>query len=61
MVRDRVLALGMRRPYRLHKDPFEESLITELDFGLETTSPLYTDIHSKRVSVMGFYLVVQAQ
>lgn len=54
MVRDRVLALGMRRPYRLHKDPFEEPLISELDFGLEATSPFYTDIQSKRVSIMGF-------
>jgi hypothetical protein len=54
MVRDRVLALGMRRPYRLHKDPFEETLISELDFGLEATSPLYTDVHSKRISVMAF-------
>lgn len=54
MVRDRVLALGMRRPYRLHKDPFEEPLISELDFGLEATTPLYTDVHSKRISVMAF-------
>lgn len=54
MVRDRVLALGMRRPYRLHKDPFQESLISELDFGLEATSPLYTDIQSKRIAIMSF-------
>jgi hypothetical protein len=54
MVRDRVLALGMRRPYRLHKDPFQEPLISELDFGLEATSPLYTDVQSKRIAISGF-------
>lgn len=54
MVRDRVLALGMRRPYRLHKDPYNEMMISELDFGLEATSPMFTDIRTKRIAIMGF-------
>ena len=44
----------MRRPYRLHKAPFQEKLITELDFGLEATSPAFTDIESKRISILAF-------
>jgi hypothetical protein len=54
MVRDRVLALGMRRPYRLHKAPYEEQLISQLDFGVEAASPSYTDIETKRISILAF-------
>ncbi|KAF4630029.1 hypothetical protein G7Y89_g8117 [Cudoniella acicularis] len=55
IVRDRVLALGMRRPYRLHKAPFEEDLISQLDFGLEARSPSSTvDMQSKQTAILAF-------
>jgi hypothetical protein len=49
-----MLALGMRRPYRLHRGPFEEDLISELDFSFETASYLATEIHSKRIVIFAF-------
>jgi len=54
LVRDRVLALGMRRPYRLHRAPFEETLISQVDFGLERKYPSYTDFQSKQISMLAF-------
>ncbi|RDL40752.1 Uncharacterized protein BP5553_00731 [Venustampulla echinocandica] len=54
LVRDRVLALGMRRPYRLHKAPFEEEMISQVDFGMEATSPLFTALESKQASMLAF-------
>jgi hypothetical protein len=54
LIRDRVLALGMRRPHRLHKARHTETLITEKEFGLEGKFPSYTDIESKRVAMFSF-------
>jgi hypothetical protein len=49
-----MLALGMRRPYRLHRGPFEEDLISELDFSFEAASYLATEMHSKRIAIFAF-------
>jgi hypothetical protein len=49
-----VLALGMRRPHRLHKTPIQDDIVTEQDFGLEATYPSYTDVRSKRVTMLSF-------
>jgi hypothetical protein len=54
LVRDRMLALGMRRPYRLHRGPFEEDLTSELDFSFEAASYLTTEIQSKRIAIFAF-------
>ncbi|KAE9371338.1 hypothetical protein N431DRAFT_341151 [Stipitochalara longipes BDJ] len=54
LIRDRVLALGMRRPHRLHKTPIQDEIISEEDFGLEATYPSYTDVKSKRVAMLAF-------
>jgi hypothetical protein len=54
LVRDRMLALGMRRPYRLHRGPFEEELISELDFSFHAASYLATEIQSKRIAIFAF-------
>lgn len=54
LVRDRVLALGMRRPYRLHREPFQDPMTLEQDFGLEAVSPVFTDIQRKRIEIAGF-------
>jgi hypothetical protein len=54
LIRDRVLALGMRRPHRLHKTPIQDDIISEEDFGLEAIYPSYTDVKSKRVAMLAF-------
>jgi hypothetical protein len=54
LIRDRVLALGMRRPHRLHKTPIQDEIISGEDFGLEATYPSYTDVKSKRVALLAF-------
>lgn len=55
LVRDRILALGMRRPYRLHRGPCEEALLTPTDFDLKVTADQQrTDIQSKRIAILAF-------
>jgi hypothetical protein len=54
LVRDRLLALGMRRPHRLHTTSQSQNIITEKDFGLEAQRPYYTDLKSKRVAMVSF-------
>jgi hypothetical protein len=54
VVRDRVLAIGLRRPHRLHKVPSEVAVISEQDFGSEEVAPFYTDIGSKRMEILAF-------
>jgi hypothetical protein len=54
VVRDRVLALGMRRPHRLHKTPNEDAVVSEDDFGLEAKFPHHSDIRVKRVNMLAF-------
>lgn len=54
VVRDRVLALGMRRPHRLHKTSIKDAFITENDFGLEAKYPSYTDLRMKKVTMLAF-------
>ncbi|KAH8803134.1 hypothetical protein F5884DRAFT_861470 [Xylogone sp. PMI_703] len=57
VVRDRVLALGMRRPQRLHKIPEgeeEDNIITESDFGPEAKFPAFTDLPSKKSAMLTF-------
>ncbi|RFU30621.1 hypothetical protein B7463_g5723, partial [Scytalidium lignicola] len=56
VVRDRVLALGMRRPQRLHKIPEgeEDAIITESDFGSEANYSSFTDLSSKKSAMLTF-------
>lgn len=54
VVRDRVLALGMRRPHRLHNTFITDVSITEENFGLEAKFPSYSDLGTKRVSMLAF-------
>ncbi|PVH74660.1 hypothetical protein DL98DRAFT_658625 [Cadophora sp. DSE1049] len=56
LIRDRVLALGMRRPHRLHKAPSltHDHLITSSDFGLEAQYPSYLDVESKQLAMLSF-------
>ena len=54
VVRDRVLAFGMRRPHRLHETSIKDTFITEDDFGLEAKFPSYTNIRMKRVTILAF-------
>lgn len=49
-----MLAVGMRRPHRLHKKPSDMRFPSEQDFGLEANHPSYTDIQSKRVEMATF-------
>jgi hypothetical protein len=54
LVRDRVLALGMRRPHRLHKALLEDDIVSKSDFGVEAKYPSYTDFKSKQVEILAF-------
>jgi hypothetical protein len=54
IVRDRVLAIGMRRPHRLHRVPSEVFIISAKDFGLEEVTPFYTNTESKRIEILAF-------
>ncbi|KAF8854311.1 hypothetical protein BDZ45DRAFT_45449 [Acephala macrosclerotiorum] len=54
LIRDRVLALGMRRPHRLHKAPIDDAVVSETDFGLEAKYPSYTGKKSKSVAILAF-------
>jgi hypothetical protein len=54
LVRDRVLALGMRRPHRLHRAIIEDDNISESNFGVEAKYPSYTDLKSKQVEILAF-------
>jgi hypothetical protein len=55
LIRDRVLALGMRRPHRVHKTPIQDEIISQEDFGLEATFPSYTDVKSKQVAMLALW------
>ncbi|TAQ84641.1 hypothetical protein B7494_g7038 [Chlorociboria aeruginascens] len=48
------IALGMRRPHRLHQAPIEDAIISEKDFGLEAQFPIHTDLKSKQIAVFAF-------
>ena len=48
IIRERMLALGMQRPYRLHGTAKERPLPVEIDFGLEVIFPKYTSVTVKR-------------
>ena len=54
LVRDRILALGMRRPYRLHTAASEKYPISHVDFGLEAANPSFVDRHSKNLQIRAF-------
>lgn len=54
IVRDRHLALVMRRPYRLHKVPVECTIVTEFDFGIEAYNPSFSSLPSKQMAMFAF-------
>jgi hypothetical protein len=54
LLRDRLLALGLRRTQCLHEDRAALPMVSEEDFGLETVFPRYVDRASKLQSIDNF-------
>ena len=54
LVRNRILALGMRRPYRLHRGPSEEDMFSQLDFSFEATSYPSVELQLKQIATLAF-------
>ncbi|KAG4442788.1 hypothetical protein IFR05_001734 [Cadophora sp. M221] len=54
VVRDRHLALILRRPHRLHNITINVDLPSESDFGLEATEPSFVELPSKRLAMLSF-------
>ena len=44
----------MRRPYRLHRGPSEEDMISQLDFRLDVESYTADEIQSKEIANLAF-------
>ncbi|KAI1625144.1 hypothetical protein EDD37DRAFT_379064 [Exophiala viscosa] len=54
LIRDRMLATGMRRPHRLHQVQNVRGMLTEEDFGLEALLPSYSSRESKKRMISVF-------
>jgi hypothetical protein len=52
-----MLALGMRRPQRLHKSNAKTPLLNERDFGLEVMFPRYVSVAGKKGQVVLFIML----
>jgi hypothetical protein len=44
----------MRRPYRLHRGPSEEDMISQFDFRLDVASYAADEIHQKEIANLAF-------
>jgi hypothetical protein len=44
----------MRRPYRLHRGPFEEDIITQQDFSPDAMSCSALEFQSRRIATLAF-------
>jgi len=54
LIRDRMLATGMRRPHRLHQVQNVRGMLKEEDFGLEALLPSYSSRESKKRMISVF-------
>jgi hypothetical protein len=54
LIRDRMLALALRRPERLHEKPHSHFRLSLPDFGREAGVPSYTDRYSKYTLIIIF-------
>jgi len=54
IVRDRHLAVVLRRPYRLHNITTTGELPSYGDFSIEATEPSFLDLPSKRLAMLSF-------
>jgi hypothetical protein len=54
LIRDRMLALALRRPERLHEKPQIHYQLSRRDFGREAELPSYTDQYSKNTLLIAF-------
>lgn len=54
LIRDRMLAIGMRRPHRLHQVQNARGMLTEADFGFEVLLPSYSTKQSKKQMISVF-------
>ena len=54
LIRDRMLATGMRRPHRLHQVHNVRGMLKEEDFGLEAFLPSYSSRESKKRMISVF-------
>jgi hypothetical protein len=54
LIRDRLISLGLRRPYRLQEKTSIRAMVRREDFGVEACRPTYTNIRSKEVQISAF-------
>ncbi|KIW32896.1 uncharacterized protein PV07_04409 [Cladophialophora immunda] len=54
LIRDRMLATGMRRPHRLHQVQNVRGMLKEEDFGLEALLPSYSSREAKKRMIAVF-------
>ena len=54
LLRDRVVSLALRRPYRIHEAKTTWPFVTEADFGLEVMFPKFTTAKTKRTMIDSF-------
>ena len=54
LLRDRLISIALRRPYRIHEAQSTWPIISEADFGLEVMFPKFTNVKTKRTLVDSF-------
>ena len=54
LLRDRLISIAMRRPYRIHEAKSSWPLVTEADFGLEVMFPKFITVKTKKSLIQAF-------
>jgi hypothetical protein len=53
-MRDRLVSMALRRPYRIHEAKSTWPIVTETDFGLEAMFPKFITVKTKRTMIDSF-------
>ena len=54
LLRDRLISIALRRPYRIHEAKSSWPIISEADFGLEVMFPQFITVKTKRSTIDAF-------
>ena len=54
LLRDRLISIALRRPYRIHEAKSAWPMVSEADFGLELMFPQFATVKTKRTVIDSF-------
>jgi hypothetical protein len=54
LLRDRLVSMALRRPYRIHEAKSTWPIVSETDFGLEAMFPKFITVKTKRTMIDSF-------